>query len=102
MNLACGFDMGDCDDSGHGGYGGYYHVYYGYGGNCAPGCLPGWPGDGICDSTCMNEACGFDMGDCDDSSAPPPAPPVPRRRRRRSQGSSLAPPGFSGFSKESG
>ena len=31
---------------------------------CAAGCLPGWPGDGICDQVCYNETCSYDGGDC--------------------------------------
>merc|ERR1719379_1484036 len=61
MTEACEFDMGDCDSSNYGGY----SSYGGYGGNCAPGCYEGWPGDGICDVACMTEACEFDKGDCD-------------------------------------
>ena len=30
---------------------------------CAPGCPPSWPGDGICDDDCNNEACEMDAGD---------------------------------------
>lgn len=32
---------------------------------CAPDCLNGWPGDDWCDADCNNEACEFDLGDCD-------------------------------------
>lgn len=32
---------------------------------CAEGCSSSWLGDGFCDSSCNNEACNFDMGDCD-------------------------------------
>ena len=31
---------------------------------CAPGCRPHWPGDGVCDPYCDVEECGFDLGDC--------------------------------------
>jgi hypothetical protein len=29
------------------------------------GCPDGWPGDGICDASCNNEACNYDDGDCE-------------------------------------
>lgn len=31
---------------------------------CAPGCPASWAGDGVCDSTCDVESCGWDRGDC--------------------------------------
>ena len=31
---------------------------------CAPGCLPAWQGDGVCDRLCNTSACGWDGGDC--------------------------------------
>jgi len=36
--------------------------------DCAPGCHDGWPGDSVCDDVCMNAACDWDLGDCDDQS----------------------------------
>ena len=32
---------------------------------CAPGCPVAWIGDGVCDSVCDCESCGYDRGDCD-------------------------------------
>lgn len=31
---------------------------------CGLGCAVSWIGDGICDSSCRNAACGYDAGDC--------------------------------------
>ena len=31
---------------------------------CSPGCSKMWLGDKNCDPICMNEACGYDGGDC--------------------------------------
>jgi hypothetical protein len=31
---------------------------------CAPGCYPGYLGDGECDSECFHRFCSFDNGDC--------------------------------------
>ena len=31
---------------------------------CAPDCHYGLIGDGVCDAACNNQACGFDMFDC--------------------------------------
>ena len=39
---------------------------------CSAGCPATWPGDGICDDTCNNEACNFDNGDCGESEAQEP------------------------------
>eukprot|EP00122_Pirum_gemmata_P002180 Pgem_evm1s1974 len=33
---------------------------------CATGCPPSWIGDGDCDLSCNNNACGFDGNDCPD------------------------------------
>merc|ERR1719182_332669 len=79
MTEECEYDLGDCDNIGYGGYswgGGYGSGsgsgsyswgggYGSYGGGCAPGCWPGWPGDNICDQACMTEECEYDLGDCD-------------------------------------
>ena len=47
---------------------------------CAPGCRPSYPGDGVCDSVCDVEECGFDLGDCDRSVPTVEEPPAPTRR----------------------
>ena len=31
---------------------------------CTHGCVPEWINDGMCDSACNNEECGFDGEDC--------------------------------------
>ena len=31
---------------------------------CSDGCLPSFRGDGVCDSVCNVQACGFDNDDC--------------------------------------
>jgi plastocyanin len=36
--------------------------------DCNKGCPDSWPGDGVCDTTCLTDACGFDLGDCDEPS----------------------------------
>jgi hypothetical protein len=55
-----GSGFGGAGGSGFGGTGGS-----GAEGQCAPGCEPGWPGDGACDAECNVDACSFDAGDCD-------------------------------------
>ena len=39
-------------------------------GECAPGCLAAWVGDGLCHSVCNVQACSFDAGDCADPASP--------------------------------
>ena len=57
MVAECGYDNGDCDGS--------ESASVDFDTGCAPGCLPGWPGDGWCDQACMVEDCEMDRGDCD-------------------------------------
>eukprot|EP00163_Fabomonas_tropica_P031073 TRINITY_DN7268_c0_g1_i1.p1 TRINITY_DN7268_c0_g1~~TRINITY_DN7268_c0_g1_i1.p1 ORF type:complete len:480 (+),score=87.89 TRINITY_DN7268_c0_g1_i1:87-1526(+) len=67
QNSACYDDVDDCVNSNSGGStggstgGGHSNS----GLDCSPGCAPDWLGDGLCDDTCYNDACSFDLGDCD-------------------------------------
>ena len=79
-----GTDAYDCNGGGDGQEGEGEGPAGGNGGvvggesDCAPGCpssetvVHPWPGDGICDDTCNNEACNFDNGDCGESEAQEP------------------------------